>query len=520
MSKAVIDGSSYVLAHTPNILKAGGTTQTEARKNGRQDYLDKLDNYLRDFEECRRYAPNQAYIGGILPEELEEIETPWYEQDNLLTGEQGGRFSSRGEIMPEDEFYALMQAVDVFDLVLLAENFCRKIESKIEDHPVLKNMDFEPESSGLAEIEELIEDGRAEPLRWQGELIGCVKEAHGEDKNLSAHVMLENIAAKASGVLAMKHLAAGGLDLDGIDYVIECSEEACGDMNQRGGGNFAKAIAEKAGCMNASGSDVRGFCAAPAHALMQAAALVEADIYDRVAVVAGGAVAKLGMNGEAHLEEDMPVLEDTLGGFAFSVSSDDGESPVLRTDITGRHTVGRGSSPQAVISALVTDALDRADLSLTDVDKYSVEMQNPEVTEPAGAGNVPESNYKMIAALGVKRGDLEKQEMMNFVDEHGMPGFAPTQGHIPSGVPFIGPAAEMMEKGELERALIIGKGSLFLGRITNQFDGISFLLERNSGEIDDDGGPEAGGEIDKEEIKNIIAQSMRDIGERLRQESE
>ena len=32
-------------------------------------------------------------------------------------------------------------------------------------------------------------------------------------------------------------------------------------------------------------------------------------------------------------------------------------------------------------------------------------MQNPEITKPAGAGDVPEANYKMIAALGVKRGD-------------------------------------------------------------------------------------------------------------------
>ena len=31
-----------------------------------------------------------------------------------------------------------------------------------------------------------------------------------------------------------------------IDYIIECSEEAFGDMNQRGGGNLAKAIGRNA----------------------------------------------------------------------------------------------------------------------------------------------------------------------------------------------------------------------------------------------------------------------------------
>ena len=38
-------------------------------------------------------------------------------------------------------------------------------------------------------------------------------------------------------------------------------------MNQRGGGNFAKAIGEILGLVNATGSDLRGFCAAPSHLL-------------------------------------------------------------------------------------------------------------------------------------------------------------------------------------------------------------------------------------------------------------
>lgn len=37
------------------------------------------------------------------------------------------------------------------------------------------------------------------------------------------------------------------------------------------------------------------------------------------------------------------------------------------------------------------------------MDKYSVEMQNPDITKPAGAGDVPQANYKMIGALGVKK---------------------------------------------------------------------------------------------------------------------
>ena len=50
-------------------------------------------------------------------------------------------------------------------------------------------------------------------------------------------------------------------------------------------------------------------------------------------------------------------------------------------------------------------------LKITDIDKFSPEMQNPDITKPAGAGDVPLANYKMIAALAVKRGELDRKEL-------------------------------------------------------------------------------------------------------------
>ena len=113
----------------------------------------------------------------------------------------------------------------------------------------------------------------------------------------------------------------------------------------------------------------------------------------------------------------------------------------------GRHTVGTGSSPQAVISSLVTDPLDRAGMKITDIDKYAPELQNPDITKPAGAGDVPEANFKMIGALGVKLGQLERSQLNDFIRDHGMKGWAPTQGHIPSGVPYLGTAREDIMNG-------------------------------------------------------------------------
>ncbi|MDO4799504.1 MAG: glycine/sarcosine/betaine reductase complex component C subunit beta, partial [Bacillota bacterium] len=362
----------------------------------------------------------------------------------------------------------------------------------------------------MSEIEHLVKDQHAEAIYSDGVMVGCVKRAHDYDPNLNAHVMFENLVVKASGIIAMKNLLAkGNIDPASIDYVIECSEEACGDMNQRGGGNFAKSIAEIVGAVNATGSDLRGFCAAPTHALISAASLVQAGTYDNVVIVAGGATAKLGMNGKDHVKKEFPILEDVLGGFAVLISKNDGVSPIIRTDLVGKHNVGTGSSPQAVITALVTSPLDKGNLKITDIDKYSVEMQNPDITKPAGAGDVPEANYKMIAAIGVKRGELERSQLAEFTEKHGMQGWAPTQGHIPSGVPYLGFAVKDLTTGPYNRAMIVGKGSLFLGRMTNLFDGVSVILERNNGKAAE------GGAVSEEKIRSLVAEAMKNFAAHL-----
>ena len=118
--------------------------------------------------------------------------------------------------------------------------------------------------------------------------MGCVVDGHEEDHHLSAHNMLENLCNKASGLIAMRHvLSKFNVRPEQIDYVIACDEEAVGDRYQRGGGNMAKAIAEHAGCINASGSDVKSFCCAPGHAVHIASALVQAGLYRNVLVIGG-----------------------------------------------------------------------------------------------------------------------------------------------------------------------------------------------------------------------------------------
>lgn len=477
---SVLKAAGYILAHTPDMVIHNGTTQTTERVvNPDSEYLKVLKDHIRTYDEVVKYPPNQAYIGNITPDELSKYPMPWYKEETPNASKHG-KF---GEIMKQEEFIGLMQICDVFDLVKLEKNFASLSKSLLSEDKLISSDLVEQIKEGeeIDTIMKFIEEEHAEPLYNNGEIIGCVKNAHDVDTNLSAHVLLENLVSKASCSFSiMNMLDKNNINKDDVDYVIDCCEEACGDMNQRGGGNFAKAAAEIAGLNNATGSDVRGFCAGPAHAIVHAAALVKSGTFKNVIVCAGGSTAKLGMNGKDHVKKEMPILEDMVAGFAILISENDNVSPEIRSDIVGRHTVGTGSSPQAVISSLVSEPLEKAGLKITDIEKYSAEMQNPDITKPAGAGDVPMANYKMIGALAVKKGDLDRKELPSFIQEHGMVGWAPTQGHIPSGVPYLGFAREDIMNEKVKNTMIVGKGSLFLGRMTNLFDGISFVIEANS----------------------------------------
>src|SRR5262249_14340156 len=183
-----------------------------------------------------------------------------------------------------------------------------------------------------------------------------------------------------------------------------------------------------------------------------------AGIFSRVVVVAGGSLAKLGMKYRAHVAKGMPILEDVLAGIAVLVEQGTYRDPCLRLDTLGMHTVATGSAQQAVVDALVMGPLGRAGYRLRDVDRYATEMHNPEVTEPAGSGDVPTTNYRLIAALGALRGEIARESIPEFIAEHGLPGYAPTQGHIASAVCYLGHALRAVRAGQMERAAFLAQG--------------------------------------------------------------
>jgi betaine reductase len=435
--EAALLGAAYALFHVPDLVRYGSKPARQIARDAGE--AGRIEKGLRTFASALAYPPNQAFIGNLAPQALADIERPWYRWP-MESAQAEGPF---GRILDQPAFYERLAEADAFGLVRLGLD------------------DVQP--GGIA-------------LYTGGQPTGWIASGHADDASQTAEVILENLACKATAVEAAR-VCLADTDPATIEYVINAGEEAVGDRYQRGGGNLAKAVAEALGCTSASGADVKAFCCGPAHALVLAAATVRARLYQRVLVVGGGSLAKLGMKYEGHLRKSMPILEDVLASMAFIVGPEDGQSPRINLGAVGRHPVGAGASPQAIYSALVAQPLKQLGLGFADVDRYAVELHDPDVTEPAGSGNVPLLNYRAIAALAVMDGQLTASDIPAFVREHGLPGYSPTQGHIASGVPYLGHARAAMLDGSMRRMMLVAKGSLFLGKMTQLSDGMSFVLE-------------------------------------------
>jgi betaine reductase len=426
--------AALTLQHAPDLVRHGSKPTRE------HDLLPRLRSSLRTFDEASVYPPHQVVIGNRAPASLHDLARPWWRDPP--PGKPAGPF---GEIVDQRALYGLLAELDRFALLRVGE---------------------EPRPGAL-------------PLFLDGEPYGTFASDHEHDESLAANVLLENLTCLAGAVHATRFLlSTADVEPASITHVINCGEEAVGDRYQRGGGNLGKAVAEATGLAEASGADIKAFCAGPVHALIVAGALVQAGVHDRVAVVAGGSLAKLGMKVLGALEHGGPVVDDTLASMAVIVgpAEDDPAAPVIRMDAVGKHRTG-SVSQQALLEDIVGAPLDAMGIAITDVATYATELHDPEVTEPAGGGDVADRNYRMLAGLGVVRGDLAREDMSRFVRDHGLPGFAPTQGHIASAVPWLPHAIAAVRAGDLDRTMLLAKGSLFLGRMTRLWDGASITLE-------------------------------------------
>ncbi len=466
------------MAHVPDLVRLGSKPSRDIPVD--PSVLDLIHRHQRGFDDAVAYPPHQVFVGNLRPDDLKTTPKPWYENPT----NSASRTGPYGEIMPQAEFYGWMKASDQFDLMWLEQGFFEEARHAMSGHPLVSDDDLSNlgNPTPISEIEKAIGEEEALPLYMdKTRLVGCLRRGHEEDKSLTPDFLIENLCAKASAVLALRHLLSTVTETpaENIDYLLGCGEEAIGDRYNRGGGNLAKAVGEMSGCLNATGSDVKAFCCAPNHAIIVGGALIKSGVFENVAVVGGGSFAKLGMKYRGHVTNEMPVLEDVLASIAVLMGPDDGQNPHVRLDMIGKHDISSGASNQAITQAVVVDPLNQHGLKITDIDRFATELHNPEITEPQGSGNTPRTNYRMLGGMAVMANEIDASGLEQFVEDHGMLGFSPTQGHIASAVPFLGHARDMILSGEISRAMFYAKGSLFLGRMTQLADGISFMLERN-----------------------------------------
>ena len=152
----------------------------------------------------------------VYKRQLREHEQPWFDKKY----DKADRFGSFGEIMPQEEVYFMIQAADEFELVRLEKGFVEEYKEKFFANPVLTDLIKDRIHDGIEKeaLEKLLEDD-AEGLYIGDRLVGAVKKAHDVDVALTSHVLLENLASKASNILSLLHLIkSAGLDPDAVSY--------------------------------------------------------------------------------------------------------------------------------------------------------------------------------------------------------------------------------------------------------------------------------------------------------------
>ena len=172
--RAAIHSCSLVLAHAPDLVRHGSKPARELAADG-DGLLASLTGALRSYEDALGYPPHQALIGNLRPDALWGVDRPWWA--NPVEPQARGPF---GVVVDQAELYRRMLASDSFGLF---------------------NLDGSPAANGGLAIHEA------------GAVVGSMAGAHDLDESLSAAVLLENLACKATGALALEHLLqATGLD--------------------------------------------------------------------------------------------------------------------------------------------------------------------------------------------------------------------------------------------------------------------------------------------------------------------
>ena len=202
LEQPVIRGARFFLAHTPGLVRHGSRPSRDIAHDAALEA--RIGGKLRAFAEATAYPPTQTLLGRLSPDALAQLPRPWFEHRADVE-----RRGPHGEIMPEEEFFALLAMFDSADLVSLSEDFVATIRSALQAHPLLTVGDITRlKGTTDARIEETLGGTTpALPLKGrEGRRIGCIRGDHAEDNSLFPDVLLENLTCKATAIMALRAL--------------------------------------------------------------------------------------------------------------------------------------------------------------------------------------------------------------------------------------------------------------------------------------------------------------------------
>src|SRR5215470_16335461 len=112
---AVITAVANVLAHAPGLVRYGSKPSRDLARDPALSAT--IGRHLRAYDDALAYPPNQAYVGGIDPDDLRALPRPWFATP-VADAQRVGPF---GDILEESELLALLRRCDRARLVHLDE---------------------------------------------------------------------------------------------------------------------------------------------------------------------------------------------------------------------------------------------------------------------------------------------------------------------------------------------------------------------------------------------------------------
>ena len=163
------------------------------------ELLDELNGALRTWDDVVAYPPNQVFIGNLTPDELAAIPRPWSDHP-VAPANPEGRF---GRLVTQAALYGLMKLSDDFELLTITDALAERARAELSgfDHRLERIVGV-----GAEELSTVMAEHEGLPLYYDGELAGFIRTVHERDATLEAHVLLENLACKATAAMAVSDL--------------------------------------------------------------------------------------------------------------------------------------------------------------------------------------------------------------------------------------------------------------------------------------------------------------------------